>query len=104
MHAAAAACAGAAFKAAGLAKLILFMGVRGRDALFVPDPVHPSHVGAKYLRNDDAAIWLLIIFKNGHQRAAYRKPGAIQCMDKVGLGVFLSSGRAVFDACTPGLK
>ena len=47
------------------------------------DPFHPAHVVTQHLRYRDAPIRLLIVFENGHQRAADGQSGSVEGMNKL---------------------
>lgn len=42
--------------------------------LFSVNPLKPPHIGPQDVWNGDAPIRLLVIFEDGHERAAYREP------------------------------
>src|SRR4029077_6704160 len=47
------------------------------------DPFHPAHVVTQHLRYRNAPIRLLIVFENGHQRAADGQSGSVEGMNKL---------------------
>ena len=54
-----------------------------RLTLSFADPFKPSHVLAQYIRYRDAAIRLLVLFHDGHERTSNGKSGPIERMDEL---------------------
>src|SRR5215213_10794041 len=54
----------------------LVQRMRMSDLTF--DAGHPAHVGLENRWNRDAAVLVLIVLQNGHERAADREAGAVE--------------------------
>src|SRR5262245_38595973 len=48
----------------------------------LPDPIHTAHVGTQRFRDDNAAVFLLIVFKHGNQGSTYGEPRTVQSVNE----------------------
>src|SRR3546814_15659706 len=55
---------------------------------------NPAHIGQQRRRNIDAAVGLLVVFEDRHQRSPDREPRAVERMDElIALDVFTAEAR-----------
>src|SRR5262245_35760420 len=53
------------------------------------NPLQPAHVGTQRFRDDDAAVFLLIVLQHRDERSPDRESGAVECVNKDGFALGL---------------